>query len=89
MFLPRLRRPPQWTETHHIIHWAHGGLTDLTNITLLCGFHHRTHETQGWECRKINGTSHTWLPTWWLEPTCGPIRNQTHHITDYVPAAAA
>ena len=26
---------------HHILHWAHGGLTALHNLVLLCGFHHR------------------------------------------------
>ena len=26
---------------HHVKHWAHGGPTDLDNLTLLCKFHHR------------------------------------------------
>ena len=26
---------------HHVKHWAHGGATDLDNLTLLCSFHHR------------------------------------------------
>src|SRR5439155_1337241 len=26
---------------HHIHHWAHGGLTTLSNLTLLCRRHHR------------------------------------------------
>ncbi len=26
---------------HHVRHWAHGGLTALHNLVLLCGFHHR------------------------------------------------
>lgn len=25
---------------HHLIHWIHGGRTDLDNLTLLCGAHH-------------------------------------------------
>ncbi|WP_163802258.1 HNH endonuclease signature motif containing protein [Mycolicibacterium anyangense] len=28
---------------HHIVHWEHGGPTDLTNLVLLCPFHHRAH----------------------------------------------
>ncbi|WP_460627504.1 HNH endonuclease signature motif containing protein, partial [Intrasporangium mesophilum] len=32
--------PAQWTEAHHITHWADGGPTDLTNGALLCGRHH-------------------------------------------------
>jgi len=38
---------------HHIIHWAHGGPTDVDNLILLCGFHHRfLHEHR----RSIIGT---------------------------------
>jgi hypothetical protein len=28
-------------EAHHIEHWADGGATSLSNLTLLCKFHHR------------------------------------------------
>ncbi|WP_328349963.1 HNH endonuclease [Mycobacterium sp. NBC_00419] len=28
---------------HHIRHWEDGGPTDLTNLVLLCPFHHRAH----------------------------------------------
>ena len=30
-----------WVDTHHIVHWAHGGETKLGNLVLLCGRHHR------------------------------------------------
>jgi len=26
---------------HHIVHWAHGGATRLSNLVLLCSAHHR------------------------------------------------
>lgn len=80
---PGCDAPPQWSETHHIVHWAHGGPTDLTNLTLLCGFHHRTHQVMGWECQMINDVPH-WLPPWWIDPHRQPIRNTTHHITHYL-----
>ncbi|HET6666345.1 MAG TPA: DUF222 domain-containing protein [Intrasporangium sp.] len=32
--------PYQWCEAHHAEHWANGGLTDLSNGTLICGRHH-------------------------------------------------
>ncbi|WP_050347781.1 HNH endonuclease signature motif containing protein [Arsenicicoccus sp. oral taxon 190] len=38
---PGCTRPPSWTEAHHIVHWADGGPTDVTNLALLCGRHHR------------------------------------------------
>ena len=28
---------------HHIVHWEYGGPTDLSNLVLLCPFHHRAH----------------------------------------------
>jgi len=28
---------------HHIIHWEHGGATELNNLVLLCPYHHRLH----------------------------------------------
>ena len=31
----------RYLHAHHIRHWADGGPTDLTNLVLLCGHHHR------------------------------------------------
>ena len=33
--------PANRTHAHHIQHWLDGGPTDLRNLMLLCGFHHR------------------------------------------------
>ena len=30
-------------EVHHVVHWAHGGRTDLDNLVSLCPFHHDAH----------------------------------------------
>ncbi|QNG18572.1 DUF222 domain-containing protein [Rhodococcus triatomae] len=38
-----------WCEGHHIRHWADGGPTDLDNLVLLCGTHHRLLHTTDWE----------------------------------------
>jgi len=38
---PGCGRPARWTDAHHIVHWADGGPTNLTNLTLLCRQHHR------------------------------------------------
>ena len=32
--------PAHWTDAHHLHHWADGGPTSLTNLTLLCRRHH-------------------------------------------------
>ncbi len=31
----------RYTQGHHIVHWADGGETKLSNLVLLCSFHHR------------------------------------------------
>jgi hypothetical protein len=37
---PQCTVPAQWTDAHHLVHWADGGPTDLGNAALLCGHHH-------------------------------------------------
>jgi hypothetical protein len=37
-----------WIHGHHIQHWADGGPTNLENLVLLCGFHHRFLHEHGW-----------------------------------------
>jgi hypothetical protein len=42
---------------HHIRHWAHGGPTTLSNLTMLCGRHHRAVHEEGFEVdRRPDGT---------------------------------
>ena len=46
---PRCDRPPDWTDAHHIRHWADGGKTELDNLVLLCRRHHRMVHEEGWQ----------------------------------------
>ena len=39
--------PPMWCEAHHVVHWLHGGRTDLSNGALLCGRHHTVVHQRG------------------------------------------
>jgi hypothetical protein len=39
--------PPMWCEAHHVVHWLHGGPTDLCNGALLCGRHHPSSTAAG------------------------------------------
>ena len=34
-------------QAHHVVHWMHGGPTDLDNLVLLCGRHHRAIHEEG------------------------------------------
>jgi HNH endonuclease len=45
---PACERPPGWCEAHHLVHWLHGGPTDLPNLALLCRAHHRAVHEGGW-----------------------------------------
>ena len=55
---PGCDRPASFTAGHHVVHWANGGKTDLSNLVLLCHRHHwMVHEgrwrivrTAGGEC---------------------------------------
>ncbi|WP_436002389.1 DUF222 domain-containing protein [Knoellia sp. LjRoot47] len=37
---PGCDAPAAWTQAHHLVHWADGGPSDLTNAALLCQRHH-------------------------------------------------
>ena len=37
---PGCDRPASRTAAHHIVHWIHGGTSDLNNLILLCHRHH-------------------------------------------------
>ncbi|MFC7485165.1 DUF222 domain-containing protein [Knoellia sp. CPCC 206453] len=48
---PGCDAPAAWTDAHHLIHWADGGPSNLTNAALLCQRHHTIVHTQryhGW-----------------------------------------
>jgi hypothetical protein len=76
---PGCDRPPDWCQTHHVIAWADGGRTDLNNLTLLCGYHHREHRKRGWTAHMTDGSPH-WRPPRWIDPSQTLRRNTTHHI---------
>ena len=39
----------RFAEGHHVVHWAQGGETKLTNLVLLCRHHHRLVHEGGWK----------------------------------------
>ena len=58
---PGCTRPPSWCEAHHVIPWLLGGATDIDNLVLICGFHHREFDRAGWTVRMADGVPQ-WLP---------------------------
>jgi hypothetical protein len=46
---PGCDRPPEWTDGHHIKHWADQGPTEIQNLVSLCRRHHRVVHERGWQ----------------------------------------
>ena len=54
---PGCDRPASWSQGHHLVHWIHGGPTDLPNLALLCLRHHWMVHEGGWQiARSSDGT---------------------------------
>jgi hypothetical protein len=58
------RAPAAWCDVHHVIHWAHGGVTSCENGALLCERHHTAVHEGGFDVARDAGTSvwHTYRP---------------------------
>ncbi len=46
---PGCDRPADWTDVHHLKHWADGGKHVMDNLVLLCRRHHRMVHEEGWQ----------------------------------------
>ena len=64
-----------FTDVHHIVPWPRG-LTELSNLTLLCSTHHRLIHIYGWHVRmKEDGTTEWFRPDWTpYAPRAGPAK---------------
>ena len=52
---PGCDRPASWTSGHHLVHWIHGGTSDLPNLALLCYRHHWMVHEGGWQLVRGDG----------------------------------
>ena len=57
---------------HHVHHWVDGGATCLTNLCLLCTFHHRLVHHGDWQVEMIDGRP-WFIPPAWLDPEQRPV----------------
>jgi uncharacterized protein DUF222/HNH endonuclease len=61
---PGCDRPASRSAAHHVVHWIHGGTTDLDNLILLCHRHHWMVHEGGWQLvRSDDGRLLTIPPT--------------------------
>ncbi|EOM77598.1 HNH endonuclease [Rhodococcus rhodnii] len=71
---PNCPVPSLWCEAHHVTHWADGGGTDLDNMVLLCGAHHRHVHHSEWTITSTPRGRPTFTP-----PGVDPPGAQRHH----------
>ncbi len=70
---PGCDSPPSWTDAHHVLHWLHGGPTDLANLASLCRHHHGVTHRRGWT---MGVTDDEWF--WWATPNGDAFWSQRH-----------
>ncbi|KPG41240.1 HNH endonuclease signature motif containing protein [Mycobacteroides immunogenum] len=58
---PGCHVPGYLCEVHHITEWAHGGPTNIDNLTFACAPHHRL-LGHGWNTRKRPDGTTEWIP---------------------------
>jgi hypothetical protein len=63
---PGCTAPPGWCEMAHIVAWLLGGETNLDNGLLLCPFHHRRFDRDGWGFEWRDGIP-WFIPPAWLD----------------------
>ena len=50
---PGCDRSVAFTNAHHLVHWGHGGGTELNNLVLLCYRHHWMVHEGGWQLARV------------------------------------
>ncbi|GAB2582867.1 HNH endonuclease signature motif containing protein [Kribbella endophytica] len=56
--------PPAMCEAHHLVHWADGGPTTITNLALLCKAHHIDVHHDHWTITMNHGRPQVTRPGW-------------------------
>jgi Domain of unknown function (DUF222)/HNH endonuclease len=55
-------RPASRSAAHHLVHWIHGGTSDLDNLILLCHRHHWMVHEGGWQIVRGEGGKIVTIP---------------------------
>ena len=67
-----------FANAHHIVWWSRGGATDLDNLLLICGFHHRLVHEHGWTVERADVGRLRWFRADGSRYRGGP----EHHATN-------
>jgi hypothetical protein len=57
--------------------WSRGGATDLNNLLLICGFHHRLVHEHGWAVERADDGRLRWFRADGSRYRGGPVREGT------------
>ena len=76
----------RFCEGHHIVHWADGGETKLSNLVLLCRFHHRAVHEEGFTVKVVNDRIRFFDRTGWPLPDAAPPPPLTDPFADLLAA---
>ncbi len=57
---PGCDAPIGWCDAHHVTWWDDDGPTDITNLALLCRYHHGVTHRHGWTMTATTGQRFTW-----------------------------
>lgn len=63
--IPGCTIPATWCEIHHVTEHQNGGATHTDNGVLLCWYHHRSIDTNGWQIRIRDGVPEVKPPGWY------------------------
>ncbi|WP_369633847.1 DUF222 domain-containing protein [Nocardia sp. JMUB6875] len=93
---PDCDAPPSMCAAHHVIDWAKGGPTDLTNLALVCDHHHAlvNDSADGWSTVMLGKNSPhpgrvAWIAPKAIDPTRTPRVNEKHHVGQRVATSIA
>ncbi len=65
--------PADWCDAHHVIWWNDDGPTDMSNLALLCRYHHGVTHRRGWT---MTATGDEWFS--WTTPSGDTLHSQRH-----------
>ncbi|MBG6216960.1 hypothetical protein IWX75_001414 [Arthrobacter sp. CAN_A6] len=75
--------PATWCEAHHIVPWARGGTTNISDGVLLCSRHHHVIHEGNWMVESRHGIP--WFkPPKYLDPGQAPRRNRFWQVATAV-----
>jgi hypothetical protein len=67
-----------FANAHHIVWWSRGGATDLNNLLLICGFHHRLVHEHGWKVERAGDGRLRWFRADGSRYRGGPEHRASH-----------